>query len=101
MNTENFDLSSLPPDPDQRLCERCKKPLGENIHGNRKYHPQCYNEEKKERQKKNYKIGNSVKLNIQKNDAISAILWKMDPMKKGILKYQATWHQVQLPYVKN
>jgi len=88
MNTNNYDLPPLPPDPNERRCKRCNKSLGENVHGNRNYHSQCYYEEKKERQKKNYMIGNAVKLIIQKNDAVSAILWKMDPMKNGFLKDQ-------------
>jgi len=86
MNTEDF---RLPPDPDARKCKRCKKPLDENAHGNRDYHPQCYYEEKKERQRKKYQVGNSEKLQFQKCESALEILYDMDPGKNGIPVYRA------------
>lgn len=68
----------------KRLCIRCKKPLDDNDHGNRKAHPDCAKNYKKQHQKEKYQIGNTAKLMIQKNEAIAARLYKLDEQKRGI-----------------
>ncbi|HUX97904.1 MAG TPA: hypothetical protein VMV47_19385 [Bacteroidales bacterium] len=73
-----------------RLCKRCNEPLEEGAHGNRKSHPDCASKLKKQHQKEKYKIGNSAKLMIQKNEAIAADLYKMDHQKHGIPLLQAS-----------
>ncbi|MGD0757198.1 MAG: hypothetical protein ABR927_19305 [Bacteroidales bacterium] len=67
-----------------RLCIRCNAPLEPNEHGNRKAHQTCAYEHKKQAQKEKYKVGNSAKLMIQKNEAIAARLYQMDKHKMGI-----------------
>ncbi len=67
-----------------KLCKRCNGPLDEDSHGNRQMHEHCAYEEKLNRQKVNYKIGNEAKLKIQKNEKALAFLHKMDTEKKGI-----------------
>ena len=69
---------------ESRLCEVCKKPLEAKAHGNQIMHPECAYLHKKKVQKEKYKIGNTVKLMIQKNEAIAAQLHKMDEQKSGI-----------------
>jgi hypothetical protein len=67
-----------------RLCDKCGKPMGEKEHGNRRAHRECAYEYKKHHQKEKYKVGNSIKLLIQKNEAIAARLHKLDLQKQGI-----------------
>jgi hypothetical protein len=67
-----------------RLCDKCGKPLAEKEHGNRKAHPDCAYEYKKQHQKNKYLIGNSVKLLIQKNESVAEALFKLDSQKCGI-----------------
>ena len=74
---------------EERICPKCNEPLGPNIHGNRIMHLECAYEHKKERQKENYLIGNKAKLIIQKNEKAAALLYNMDPQKKGISHLQA------------
>ncbi len=69
---------------EERRCQLCDRLLDQNTHGNRKMHPECAYQEKKERQKENYPIGNPAKLMIQKNEKVAALLHKMDPNKNGI-----------------
>lgn len=69
---------------EDRICQRCGKSFGEKVHGNRKYHPECYKASKKDRQKENYQIGNEVKLMIKKNERIAARLHEIDKQKDGI-----------------
>lgn len=67
-----------------RICKICQQPLDEDSHGNSKAHESCAYRNKKRRQKEKYKIGNSAKLLIQKNEAVAAGLYKMDKQKLGI-----------------
>ena len=69
-----------------KLCKKCNELMldPDEQHGNRKYHETCAMEQKLERQKEKYKIGNEAKLKIQKTEAVLAQLYKMDPEKKGI-----------------
>ena len=67
----------------------------EEQHGNRKYHETCAMEQKLERQKENYKIGNDAKLKIQKAEAALSRLYKMDPEKKGISYFRAIENGLQ------
>lgn len=69
-------------------------------HGNRKYHETCAMEQKLERQKEKYKIGNEAKLKIQKTEAALTRLYKMDPEKNGISYFRAIEHGLQFnaPY---
>ena len=67
-----------------RLCGICNIPLEKNTHGNRRYHPECSRKEKLQRQKRNYQVGNSAKLLIQKNEKVAARLYEMDKQKSGI-----------------
>ena len=69
---------------DERLCLKCGEPLEPDAHGNQKMHPHCAYGQKKELQKKKYKIGNQTKLSIQKNEAIAERLCKIDIGKQGI-----------------
>ncbi len=68
----------------KRLCMRCSKPLDSTEHGNKKSHPNCASKYKKQHQKEKYKVGNSAKLMIQKNEAVAAHLYKLDQQKNGI-----------------
>lgn len=68
----------------KRLCIICRKPLDDNDHGNRKAHPICAKNHKKQHQKEKYQIGNTAKLMIQKNEAIAESLYKKDQQKLGI-----------------
>ena len=68
----------------QRLCKRCNKPFEEEAHGNRKSHPDCARKYKRQHQKEKYIVGNSAKLQIQKNETIAADLYKLDHQKRGI-----------------
>jgi hypothetical protein len=68
----------------QRLCLRCSKPLDSSEHGNRKSHEDCAKKYKKQHQTEKYKVGNSAKLMIQKNEAVAAHLYKLDQQKLGI-----------------
>jgi hypothetical protein len=63
---------------------RCSKPLDSREHGNRKSHKDCAYSYKKLHQKEKYKVGNSVKLMIQKNAAVAKKLYKLDALKCGI-----------------
>lgn len=76
----------------KRLCNRCKKPLEEEAHGNRKSHPDCESRYKKQHQKEKYKVGNTAKLLIQKNETVAAYLYKLDPQKRGISYLVALEH---------
>jgi hypothetical protein len=69
---------------EKRYCKWCGKPLEETDHGNRKSHPDCASYNKRLRQNEKYKIGNSAKLMIQKNESVAAYLYKMDQQKRGI-----------------
>ncbi len=72
------------------VCPVCNEPLDPDAHGNRIMHVECAYEHKKESQKEKYKIGNQAKLMIQKNEAVAALLYKMDPDKRGISHLQAS-----------
>ena len=67
-----------------RICIWCNGPLEPNEHGNRKAHTKCAYEHKKQSQKEKFKVGNSAKLKIQKNETAAAILYKMDHQKCGV-----------------
>ena len=69
---------------EKRICKICQISLSDNDHGNRKAHKDCAYEHKKQHQKEKYKIGNSIKLMIQKNEAVAAYLYKLDNQKSGI-----------------
>jgi uncharacterized Fe-S cluster-containing radical SAM superfamily protein len=58
--------------------------LYDNDHVNRKAHPDCAKNYKKQHQKEKYQIGNTAKLMIQKNEAVAARLYEMDKQKTGI-----------------
>jgi hypothetical protein len=62
----------------------CNSPLEPNEHGNRKAHKKCAYEHKKQSQKEKFKVGNSAKLKIQKNETVAANLYKLDLQKTGI-----------------
>jgi hypothetical protein len=68
----------------KRICGSCQLSLADDDHGNRKYHMECESKRKKQNQKVKYKIGNSAKLMIQKNEGVAASLYKMDMQKAGI-----------------
>lgn len=68
---------------ENRFCNVCQGPLETKEHGNRKAHMDCAYENKKQKQKEKYKIGNSVKLMIQKNEALAAHLYNRDQKKLG------------------
>ena len=68
----------------KRICKICLLPLADNSHGNRKSHKECVYQGKLLQQKRKYKIGNSAKLMIQKNEVVAAQLLEMDKQKKGI-----------------
>lgn len=74
-----------------KLCKRCKELMldPEEKHGNQIYHKRCAMEQKLERQKTKYKIGNEAKLKIQKTEAVLANLYKIDLEKNGIPYLQA------------
>jgi len=74
-----------------KLCKRCKELMldPDEQHGNRQYHEKCAKEQKLERQKEKYKIGNNAKLKIQKTEAVLAHLYNIDPEKNGIPYFQA------------
>ncbi len=80
-----------------KSCKRCKELMldPEEKHGNRQYHMECAKEQKLERQKEKYKIGNEAKLKIQKTEAVLARLYKMDPEKKGVSYFQAIENGLQ------
>lgn len=80
-----------------KLCKRCNKPMldSDERHGNRKYHKICAKEQKLERQKEKYKIGNDAKLKIQKTETVLANLYEMDPEKEGIPYFQAIKNGLQ------
>lgn len=67
-----------------RICKICQQPLTDDDHGNRKAHKSCAYRNKKQRQKVKYKIGNSAKLLIQKNEAVAASLYLLDKERCGI-----------------
>ncbi len=69
---------------ENRFCIICHEPLEAKAHGNRKSHQACGDEYKKMHQREKYKIGNSAKLTIQKNEAVAAHLYKIDQQKLGI-----------------
>lgn len=69
---------------ENRICKICQKPLAEDSHGNTKAHKDCAYKDKKLRQKAKYKIGNSVKLMIQKNEDVAAQLFQLDKERHGI-----------------
>jgi hypothetical protein len=73
----------------KRDCKFCQLPLADDTHGNRIFHEECAYKEKKKRQKEKYKIGNSVKLMIQKNEAVAAHLYMIDKQKRGISYLEA------------
>lgn len=85
-----------------KLCKRCKEVIidPKGPHGNRQYHEKCAKEQKLERQKEKYKVGNEAKLKIQKTEAVLARLSKMDPEKEGISYFLAIEHGLQFsaPY---
>lgn len=72
-----------------RICKICQQPLDEDSHGNSKAHESCAYRNKKRRQKEKYKIGNSVKLMIQKNEAVAASLYLLDKERCGIHHLEA------------
>lgn len=80
-----------------KLCKKCKELMldPDERHGNRKYHKICAKEQKLERQKEKYKIGNDAKLKIQKTEAVLAHLYKMDPAKDGIPYFRALENGLQ------
>ena len=69
---------------EKRICKICLQPLADDCHGNRKSHEECAKKYKKQRQTEKYKIGNSAKLMIQKNESVAAYLYKMDQQKRGV-----------------
>jgi hypothetical protein len=73
----------------KRICKICQMPLADGDHGNRKAHLNCAYQEKKMRQKEKYEVGNSAKLQIQKNEAVTARLYKLDQKKQGISHLEA------------
>jgi hypothetical protein len=68
----------------KRICKICQQPLADDCHGNRKSHADCAKKYKKQHQTEKYKVGNSAKLLIQKNEAVAAHLYKLDQQKLGI-----------------
>jgi hypothetical protein len=68
----------------KRICRICKQPLEEDSHGNAKAHKSCSYLNKKQHQKEKYKIGNSAKLMIQKNEEVAAYLYILDKERSGI-----------------
>ncbi|MCU0343222.1 MAG: hypothetical protein MUF28_05315 [Ignavibacterium sp.] len=87
---------------ENRICRICQKPLAEDSHGNTKAHKDCAYKDKKLRQKAKYKIGNSVKLMIQKNEDVAAHLYQLDKERKGIphLKAMELGFKFDCPSVK-
>ena len=69
---------------EKRVCTFCHKPLDYDEHGNLKAHPECSYKNKLLRQKEKYKVGNTAKLMIQKNEAVAARLYEIDKQKNGI-----------------
>jgi len=69
---------------ENRICKFCEKPLDPDEHGNRKYHTECSYKNKLQRQKEKYKVGNSAKLLIQKNEDIASRFYELDKQKEGI-----------------
>ncbi len=87
---------------EKRICKICLKPLAEDSHGNTKAHKECAYKDKKLRQKIKYKIGNSVKLMIQKNEEVAADLYQLDKERKGIphLKAMELGFKFDCPSIK-
>jgi len=94
----------------ERLCSYCHEPLDPDAHGNQRMHPRCAYKYKKMRQKEKYQIGNSAKLQIQKNEAVLARIYKIDPDKNGIsylkaleygLKFDCSCTKVENPFINN
>ena len=79
MKTQSKNFTEL------RICDECKKPLGVEVHGNRKLHPECAYRRRLRHQKEKYRIGNSAKLKVQKNEKQILLLHKMDLFKDGYL----------------
>lgn len=87
---------------DERICSYCEEPLDPLAHGNQRMHPECAYEEKKDRQKSRYQIGNTAKLKIQKNEIILAQIHEQDPDKHGF-PYRAVLEmglKFDCPYVE-
>jgi len=59
---------------EEKICPVCNEPLDPGFHGNQRMHPGCASKRKKEMQREKYKIGNEVKLKIQKNEKVLAFL---------------------------
>jgi hypothetical protein len=68
----------------KRICKICLQPLADDCHGNRKSHEECAKKYKKQHQTEKYRVGNSAKLLIQKNEAVAAHLYNLDQQKLGI-----------------
>ena len=93
---------------EERICRYCKEPIDPMAHGNQRLHPECAYEEKKDRQKSRYQIGNEAKLKIQKNEVILAKMHKQDPDKRGFpyrvalengLKFDCPCTEQNSPYI--